>query len=76
MDLQKEITDSETRLRQQQSLYESVRAERNANSKNLVESQDEIQVRCLPPPYVIDSLTAWMLFSGFDDSDKSHQASQ
>lgn len=43
MDLQKEIGDAETRLRQQQNLYESVRAERNAYSKNLVEAQDEIQ---------------------------------
>jgi len=41
-DLQKEIGESEGRLRQQQNLYESVRAERNAYSKSLLEAQDEI----------------------------------
>jgi len=45
IDLQKRITEGETKLKQQQNLYEAVRADRNLYSKNLIESQDEIQVR-------------------------------
>jgi len=41
-DLQKKIAEAETKLKQQQNLYEAVRADRNLYSKNLVESQDEI----------------------------------
>eukprot|EP00768_Dysnectes_brevis_P007462 gnl/Dysnectes_brevis/6311_a9692_277.p1 GENE.gnl/Dysnectes_brevis/6311_a9692_277~~gnl/Dysnectes_brevis/6311_a9692_277.p1 ORF type:complete len:889 (+),score=436.04 gnl/Dysnectes_brevis/6311_a9692_277:49-2715(+) len=41
-DLQKKIGETEAKLKQQQNLYESVRADRNLYSKNLVESQDEI----------------------------------
>ena len=40
--LQKRISDGETKLKQQQSLYEAVRSDRNLYSKNLIESQDEI----------------------------------
>eukprot|EP00798_Chlamydomonas_sp_ICE-L_P006525 gene6525-3166_t len=43
IDLQKRISEGETRLKQQQNLYEAVRADRNLYSKNLIESQDEIQ---------------------------------
>jgi len=43
IDLQKRITEGETKLKQQQNLYEAVRADRNLYSKNLIESQDEIQ---------------------------------
>ncbi|GKT33055.1 Cilia- and flagella-associated protein 58 [Aduncisulcus paluster] len=41
-DLQKKVTESESRLKQQQQLYEAVRADRNIYSKNLIQSQDEI----------------------------------
>jgi len=42
VDLLKQIADGESKLRQQQNLYEAVRADRNAYSKNLVAAQDEI----------------------------------
>ena len=35
--------EGETRLKQQQNLYEAVRADRNLYSKNLIQAQDEIQ---------------------------------
>ncbi|GKT27384.1 Cilia- and flagella-associated protein 58 [Aduncisulcus paluster] len=41
-DLQKKVTESEAKLKQQQQLYEAVRADRNIYSKNLIQSQDEI----------------------------------
>eukprot|EP00727_Mastigamoeba_balamuthi_P004946 m51a1_g1445 hypothetical protein (1912) ;mRNA; r:130017-137422 len=41
-DLQKKIVEQEARLKQQKSLYEAVRSERNLYSKNLIEAQDEI----------------------------------
>ena len=40
--LQKRISEGETKLKQQQALYEAVRSDRNLYSKNLIESQDEI----------------------------------
>ncbi|CAG9466383.1 unnamed protein product [Pedinophyceae sp. YPF-701] len=43
VDLQKKIAEAESRLKQQQNLYEAVRSDRNLYSKNLVEAQDEIQ---------------------------------
>ncbi|GAX75026.1 hypothetical protein CEUSTIGMA_g2472.t1 [Chlamydomonas eustigma] len=43
IDLQKRISEGEGRLKQQQNLYEAVRADRNLYSKNLIEAQDEIQ---------------------------------
>jgi len=43
VDLQRRILEVESRLKQQQNLYESVRSDRNLYSKNLVEAQDEIQ---------------------------------
>ena len=43
VDLQKKITDGENKLKQQQNLYEAVRSDRNLYSKNLIETQDEIQ---------------------------------
>lgn len=42
VDMQKKISDAEGKLKQQQSLYETVRSERNMYSKNLIEAQDEI----------------------------------
>eukprot|EP00002_Diphylleia_rotans_P000333 TRINITY_DN10172_c0_g3_i1.p1 TRINITY_DN10172_c0_g3~~TRINITY_DN10172_c0_g3_i1.p1 ORF type:complete len:860 (+),score=260.50 TRINITY_DN10172_c0_g3_i1:63-2642(+) len=42
MDLQKKIAEGETKLKQQQNLYEAVRSDRNLYSKNLIESQEEI----------------------------------
>ncbi|KAI9362026.1 coiled-coil domain-containing protein [Zopfochytrium polystomum] len=41
-DARKKITDLERKLREQQALYENVRADRNLYSKNLLESHDEI----------------------------------
>ena len=41
-ELQKKIEDERTRLKTQQALYESVRAERNLFGKQHIESQDEI----------------------------------
>ena len=41
-DSKKRIAESETRLKQQQNLYEACRADRNLYSKNLIEAQDEI----------------------------------
>ena len=40
--LQKRIAEGDTKLKQQQALYEAVRSDRNLYSKNLIESQDEI----------------------------------
>jgi chromosome segregation ATPase len=42
MDLQKRIVEGDTRLKQQQNLYEAVRSDRNLYSKNLIEAHDEI----------------------------------
>eukprot|EP00775_Hariotina_reticulata_P010077 gene10077-10232_t len=42
VELQKRIGDGESRLKQQQALYEAVRADRNLYSKSLIEAQDEI----------------------------------
>jgi chromosome segregation ATPase len=42
MELQKKIVEWESKLKQQQQLYETVRTDRNHYSKNLIESQDEI----------------------------------
>lgn len=41
-DLQKQIGESEGKLKQQQTLYEAVRSDRNLYSKNLIEARDEI----------------------------------
>ena len=38
-ELKKRVAESDNRLRQQQSLYEAVRSDRNLYSKNLIESQ-------------------------------------
>ncbi|XP_063434533.1 cilia- and flagella-associated protein 58-like isoform X1 [Mytilus trossulus] len=42
-ELKKKIAEAETKLKQQQNLYEAVRSDRNVYSKNLIESQAEIQ---------------------------------
>jgi len=42
LDLQKKISEGDGKLKQQQTLYEAVRSDRNLYSKNLIESQDEI----------------------------------
>ncbi|CAM9840612.1 unnamed protein product, partial [Choristocarpus tenellus] len=42
-DLQQKLVSSASRLKQQQNLYESVRSDRNAYSKNLIETQDVIK---------------------------------
>jgi chromosome segregation ATPase len=41
-ELRKRIIQWETKLRQQQQLYEAVRSDRNHYSKGLIEAQDEI----------------------------------
>ena len=41
-DSKKKISDFEKKFREQQSMYETVRNDRNLYSKNLVETQDEI----------------------------------
>ncbi|KAL3316070.1 hypothetical protein Ciccas_005288 [Cichlidogyrus casuarinus] len=41
-DYKKKIAESETKLKQQQNLYEAVRSDRNLYSKNLIEAQDEM----------------------------------
>lgn len=41
-DYKKKIAEAETKLKQQQNLYEAVRSDRNLYSKNLIECQDEI----------------------------------
>lgn len=41
-ELKKRVTEWESKLKQQQQLYEAVRADRNHYSKGLLESQDEI----------------------------------
>jgi chromosome segregation ATPase len=41
-ELRKKLADTEAKLQQQQQLYESVRADRNHYSKNLIGAQDEI----------------------------------
>ena len=41
-DYKKKIAEAETKLKQQENLYEAVRSDRNLYSKNLIESQ----VRC------------------------------
>lgn len=43
-ELNKKIISDQTKLKQKQSLYESVRADRNLYSKQLVDSQEEINV--------------------------------
>merc|ERR1711990_1019520 len=43
VNLRKKIHEAETRLKQQQNLYEAGRSDRNLYSKNLIEAQDEIQ---------------------------------
>ena len=42
LQLQKKIAEGESKLKQQQNLYEAVRSDRNLYAKNLIESQDEI----------------------------------
>ena len=42
-DCKKRLAESEAKFRQQQNLFEAVRAERNTCSKNLIEAHDEIQ---------------------------------
>ena len=43
-ELKKRVAESESRLKQQQSLYEAVRSDRNLYSKNLIESQVHLMI--------------------------------
>ena len=54
-DFKKKIAEAETKLKQQQNLYEAVRSDRNLYSKNLIESQVCTYVRLLP--YFIKTCT-------------------
>lgn len=51
-DYRKKIAESETKLKQQQNLYEAVRSDRNLYSKNLVEAQvkNVFSLYVLTPP--------------------------
>lgn len=42
-ELQKKLLEAESKLKQQQNLYEAVRSDRNLYSKNLIEAQDEVK---------------------------------
>ena len=44
-DYKKKIAEAETKLKQQQNLYEAVRSDRNLYSKNLIEAQ--VTLLCL-----------------------------
>lgn len=63
-DYRKKIAESETKLKQQQNLYEAVRSDRNLYSKNLVEAQVSVFVS-LPGRYsgkqCVCVLTWWRL---------------
>ena len=48
-DYKKKIAEAETKLKQQQNLYEAVRSDRNLYSKNLIESQ----VRRSQPVHIV-----------------------
>lgn len=43
-ELKKKIAEAETKLKQQQNLYEAVRSDRNVYSKNLIESQVRLHI--------------------------------
>ena len=47
-DYKKKIAEAETKLKQQQNLYEAVRSDRNLYSKNLIESQVSTNTTCTP----------------------------
>lgn len=52
-DYKKKIAESETKLKQQQNLYEAVRSDRNLYSKNLIEAQVKnifMSLHLTPPP--------------------------
>ena len=42
LQLQKKIAEGESKLKQQQNLYEAVRSDRNLYAKNQIEAQEEI----------------------------------
>ena len=51
-DYKKKIAEAETKLKQQQNLYEAVRSDRNLYSKNLIESQVRHVLTAVTwPPY-------------------------
>lgn len=55
-DYRKKIAESETKLKQQQNLYEAVRSDRNLYSKNLVEAQ----VKTTFVPLYFDASLPWV----------------
>ena len=53
-DYKKKIAEAETKLKQQQNLYEAVRSDRNLYSKNLIESQVRQLLYCqIHSPYTL-----------------------
>ena len=56
-DYKKKIAEAETKLKQQQNLYEAVRSDRNLYSKNLIESQVRQLLYCqILSPYTLKIL--------------------
>ena len=61
-----QIGEGDTRLKQQQNLYEAVRADRNLYSKNLIQAQDEIQemkrkFKIMVGFVMLDGVAQWVL---------------
>ena len=55
-DFKKKIAEAETKLKQQQNLYEAVRSDRNLYSKNLIESQVSHNDQMLAVPGMVFAL--------------------
>jgi hypothetical protein len=64
VELQKRITDGDGRLKQQQALYEAVRADRNMYSKSLIEAQvgvDVVLMSCIGDVCLSECTCCWPL---------------
>ena len=68
-DYKKKIAEAETKLKQQQNLYEAVRSDRNLYSKNLIESQvrsekiSKDSFQCLIDHTIQRQSLIWLYFS-------------
>ena len=56
-DYKKKIAEAETKLKQQQNLYEAVRSDRNLYSKNLIEAQVRLLVTHISSKHHIAIIT-------------------
>lgn len=56
-DYKKKIAEAETKLKQQQNLYEAVRSDRNLYSKNLIEAQVRLSVTHISSKHHIAIIT-------------------